>query len=410
MKFLRMAIQLALRSLKRNKMRSALTALGVVIGVGAVIAMIAVGQGASSTVQQQLASLGSKVLMVFPGATTAAGVRSGWGGASTLTRDDALAIRTEVPGVVGVAYFVRQVVQALSGNQNWSTLLYGAGPEFAAMRDWRLASGDFFTERDERLAARVCVIGQTVVENLFGSGQNPLGATVRVRGVPLQVIGVLEPKGQAMWGQDQDDLIVVPFSTAERRILGSPIPGTVHMILVKGATGAELGQLAQEIGNLLRQRHRIAPGEDNDFTVRSTAELTDAMRETSRTLTWLLGSVAAISLLVGGIGIMNTLLVSVTERTREIGIRLAVGAKGRHILAQFLVESMVLSLAGGLGGVVLGLAIAQLLAGLAHWPVVYSPLAVVGSLAFAAAVGVFFGLYPARRASRLDPVEALRYE
>ncbi len=410
MKFARMTLQLALRALSRNKMRSALTTIGIVFGVGAVVAMVSIGQGAAITVQQQISSLGSNVLMIYPGATTSGGARSGWGGASTLTEADARAIRVEVPGVEAVAYFDREIVQVVNGNQNWSTVVTGANPEFTVVRDWPVSVGRFYTQREEDTVAKVCVLGQTVVEKVFGLGQDPVGAIIRVKNVPLRVIGVLEERGQTMWGQDQDDVVLVPFSTAERRVLGSAILGIVDQIFVKGKARADLDQVSDDIAVLLRQRHHIAKGQEEDFTVRNTEEIANAFASTGRTMTWLLGSVAAISLLVGGIGIMNILLVSVAERTREIGIRRAVGAKARHILAQFLVESVVLSSAGGVGGVALGVLAAKGVAGLAHWPVVISPLAVGGALVFSGAIGLFFGIYPARQAARLDPISALRYE
>lgn len=410
MKLLRLSTLAALAALRRNKLRSVLTMLGVIIGVAAVIAMVSIGQGASSAVQEQIRSLGTNLLMVVPGATTAAGVRSGWGGVSTLTVADARAIERECPAVAAVAYLRRQVVQVLHAEQNWSTVLQGTNAAFASVRDWPVERGTFFSEREEEAGARVAVLGQTVVDQLFGPGQDPLGATIRVRNVPLTVIGILSRKGQTAWGQDQDDLVVVPFATAERRILGSQFLGTVDILFASAQAVADIPVAAEQIRQLLRERHRIPSGEEDDFTVRSLEDMARASESASRTMTRLLFAVASISLLVGGIGIMNILLVSVTERTREIGIRMAVGAKPRHILMQFLVEAVLLSGAGGLIGAGVGVAASFFVAHLAQWPTLLSPAAVAGALAFSGAVGIFFGYYPAWKASRLDPIAALRYE
>jgi putative ABC transport system permease protein len=405
-----MTVRTALRALRRNKLRSALTMLGIVIGVAAVIAMVSIGQGASSAVQQQIQSLGTNLLMVVPGATTAAGVRSGWGGVSTLTLADAGAIEEECPSVAGVSVIRRQVVQVISGDRNWSTVAQGATPSYAQVRNWGVSAGTFFGEPEERGAARVAVLGQTIVDQLFGAGEDPVGTEIRIKDVPFVVIGVLEAKGQTAWGQDQDDVIVIPFSTAERRVFGSEILGTVDLIFAATDSPARLAPATEEIEKLLRDRHRLRPGDDDDFTVRNLGDMARASEGTSEVMSMLLLAVASISLLVGGIGIMNILLVSVTERTREIGIRIAVGAKRRHILLQFLVESIVLAGVGGLAGVAVGILASQLVSSLAGWPTLLSPGAVAGSLLFSAAVGVFFGFYPARRAAGLDPIAALRYE
>jgi len=410
MKLLRMTFITALRALRRNKMRSVLTMLGIIIGVAAVIAMVSIGQGADYEIQKQIRSLGTNVLMVIPGATTAAGVRSGWGGVSNLTASDATALEKECPAIAGVSHFRRQVAQVVAGDLNWSTVVQGATPSFFKLREWRVVTGAAFTPRDEETAARVAVLGQTVVDNLFGAGQDPIGATIRVKNVPFRVIGVLEAKGQTAWGQDQDDLVLMPFFTAERRVLGTEFIGTVDMILVSAVSEARLEEATEQIGEVLRQRHRIQPGEDDDFTVRSLNDMAKASESASQIMTNLLLGVASISLLVGGIGIMNILLVSVTERTREIGIRMAVGAKGRHILLQFLVEAIVLSMVGGLAGALLGIVSAKLISYFAQWPTLLSATAVVGSFLFSGAVGIFFGFYPARKAARLDPIVALRYE
>ncbi len=410
MKLLRMTLRAAARALRRNKLRSVLTMLGIIIGVGAVIAMVSIGQGADAAVQEQIRSLGTDMLMVVPGATTATGVRSGWGGVSTLTVADAQAIKKECPAVKEVSYFKRAVVQVVAGDKNWSTAVQGAPPSFFRVRDWPVVSGNEFTDRDEEGAARVAILGQTPVDQLFGPGQDPVGSLIRIKNVPFRVIGVLEAKGQAMWGQDQDDVVLIPFSTAERRVLGTGFLGTVDTILASAQTSQLIGAASEQITALLRQRHRIQPAADPDFTVRNLEEFARASQTASQVMTNLLLSVAAISLLVGGIGIMNILLVSVTERTREIGVRMAVGAKGRHILLQFLVEATALSMAGGAVGAVLGIGAALLISRLAEWPTLVSPVAVAGAIVFSGAVGIFFGFYPARQAARLDPIQALRYE
>jgi putative ABC transport system permease protein len=405
-----MTFLVALGALRRNKLRAALTMLGIIIGVAAVIAMVSIGQGASAAVQAQIRSLGTNLLMVIPGATTAAGVRSGWGGVSTLTVSDARAIERECSAVAAVTYLRRQVVQVVHAEQNWSTVAQGTTVSFPVVREWGIARGRFFTEREEEAAARVAVLGQTVVDQLFGAGQDPLGATIRIRNVPFEVIGVLEAKGQTTWGQDQDDVVIVPFSTAERRLFGTQLFNFVDMIFASARSTADIPEAAQEIRALLRERHRIPAGEDDDFTVRSLDDMARASESASRVMTNLLFAVASISLIVGGIGIMNILLVSVTERTREIGLRMAVGAKARHILLQFLMEAIVLSVIGGCAGIVVGLIASVLVSSLGGWPTLLSPLAIVGALAFSAAVGIFFGYYPAWKASRLEPIAALRYE
>jgi putative ABC transport system permease protein len=410
MRLFAMTARTALRALRRNKLRSALTMLGVVIGVGAVIVMVSIGQGASQAVREQIQSLGTNLLMVVPGATTSAGVRSGSGGVSTLTLQDAKAIASECSAVSNVAWMKRQIAQVIQGELNWSTQIQGVSPGYFAVRDWPLESGAYFGNRDEETANRVALLGQTVVENLFAPGEDPVGATIRIKDVPFRVIGTLGRKGQTSWGQDQDDAIVIPFSTAERRVLGSEILGMVDMIFASAVRSEDVLLATDQITSLLRQRHRIDADGDLDFTVRNLNEMAMAQETASRVLALLLLLVASISLLVGGIGIMNILLVSVTERTREIGIRMAVGAKRRHILLQFLVESVVLAGVGGLLGVVLGIASAGAISALAGWPTLISGAAVVLALLFSAAVGVFFGFWPARRAAGLDPIAALRYE
>jgi putative ABC transport system permease protein len=381
-----------------------------VIGVGAVIVMVSIGQGASQAVREQIQSLGTNLLMVVPGATTSAGVRSGSGGVSTLTLQDAKAIATECSAVSSVAWIKRQIGQVVQGELNWSTQIQGVSPGYFSVRDWPVESGAVFGPRDEETANRVVLLGKTVAENLFGPGEDPVGATIRVKDVPFRVIGVLVRKGQTSWGQDQDDTVVMPFSTAERRVLGSEILGTVDMVFASATRAEDVEVATEQIASLLRQRHRIAPGADDDFTVRNLNEMALAQESASQVMATLLLCVALISLLVGGIGIMNILLVSVTERTREIGIRMAVGAKRRHILLQFLVEAVVLAGAGGVIGVLLGIAAAGAVSLLAGWPTLISGPAIVLALLFSATVGVFFGFWPARRAAGLDPIAALRYE
>src|SRR5262245_37718718 len=409
-KLLAMTIRVAMRSLRRNALRSILTMLGIIFGVGAVITMVAISQGADAFIQAQINSLGTNILMVLPGSTTSSGVRSGYGGAATLTVADAVAIPPGCPSVAAVAYLKRQNMQVVAGNQNWSTQIQGVSADYLQVRNWPLASGRFFSRQEEETAARVCILGKTVIKNLFPAGQDPIGAMIRIQNVPFHVIGQFSIKGQTGWGQDQDDTIVIPFSTAERKLIGSEILGLVNVIMVSARSADQTAQAEQEVQALLRARHRIPAGRDDDFNTRNMQDIAMASASASQVMTTLLASVASIALLVGGIGIMNILLVSVTERTREIGIRMAVGAKARHILLQFLVESMTLSMVGGLLGIGVGVGSAQLLASLANWPSLLSPTAIAGSFLFSGVVGVIFGYYPAYKASRLDPIEALRYE
>jgi len=410
MNLLWMTLVTALRALRRNKLRSALTMLGIIIGVAAVVTMVSIGRGADAAVQQQIKSLGDNLLMVVPGATTANGVRGGWGTVSTLVVADGNAVLKDCPAVANVTWMKRQLVQVIQGNENWSTSAQGATPAYFTVRNWPVASGRPFDMHDEAAAAPVAVLGQTVVDHLFAPGEDPLGATIRVKNVPFEVIGVLARKGQTSWGQDQDDVILMPFSTAERRVLGTMILGTVDMVWASTSTPDEIAEAEQQIRALLHERHRIPPGQEDDFTVRDLNEIAEASRSASQVMANLLLCVASVSLLVGGIGIMNIMLVSVTERTREVGIRLAVGARARQILLQFLVEATVLSLVGGAVGVVLGVVTTNVIARLAEWPTMLSPPAALGAFVVAGGIGIFFGFYPARRAARLDPIAALRYE
>jgi putative ABC transport system permease protein len=392
-----------------NKMRSALTMLGIIIGVGAVIAMIAVGSGAKASIAERIASMGSNMLIVMSGSSTSGGLRFGSGTVPTLTVDDAKAILSEIPSVKYVAPSLPGVAQVVYGNQNWSTSIQGTTPEMLDIREWPVASGRSFTQQDLDGATKVCLLGTTVVENLFG-GIDPVGQIVRIKNVPFTVIGVLDDKGQTSFGHDQDDTIFVPLTTAQKRLFGMQFPGMVRTITVQARGPEVMGEVEEEINAVLRQRHRIQPNQENDFSVRNLTEIMSTAQETASVMSLLLGAIASISLMVGGIGIMNIMLVSVTERTREIGIRIAVGAKGRDILLQFLIESLVLSLIGGMLGIAIGVAGTLVLSSLTQWPTLFSMQAILLAFLFSGSVGVFFGFYPAHKASMLNPIEALRYE
>jgi len=399
-------LKVAYRALTRNKMRSSLTMLGIIIGVGAVIAMVGIGQGAKRMIDSQISSLGDNLLTVFSGSHFHGGVRGGAGSATDLTADDAQAILDYCPAVAKVSPMVRTGAQVVAGNLNWATSIEGYGPDFISIRSWPLSSGSFFTEQDVRGATKVCVLGKTVVDELF-AGQDPVGEIVRINKLPFRVIGVLSSKGQNAFGRDQDDLVIVPYTTAQKKIMGIT---HIQSIMVSAKDRTMMDAAEQQITALLRQRHKIMPGQDDDFTVRSQLDIASVAGSTSGVMTILLGAIASVSLIVGGIGIMNIMLVSVTERTREIGLRMAVGAKGRDILVQFLVEAVVLCLSGGIIGILLGAGSSEVISGVLHWPVYISIPAVALAFFFAAFVGIFFGFYPARKASLLDPIEALRYE
>ncbi len=432
---MKMSLVTAMAALTCNKLRAALTMLGVFLGVAALIAMMGVGAGADQAVRKQIASLGTSLMVVLPGASTANGVRAGNSSASTLTVADADALGREDADVAHVSYIDRQVAQAQIGHQNWSTAIQGVTPAYLQIVNWHVAAGRALTREDGESSAMVCMIGQTVYRKLFGAGEDPIGATLLVRGKPLRIVGLLASRGQSSFGTDQDDVVLVPFETAERRVIGvatplqapSPITerypqaanpfglqpkltGMVNLVLVSARSPERLGDAMHEVAATLERRHLIRPGQPDDLSVRNLSEIAATAKNTSRAIALLLAILASIALLVGGIGIMNILLVSVTERTREIGIRMALGARRSHVLLQFLVEAALLSCVGGAAGLVVGIAASVSIARLAGWPIEFSPLAILGSVAFSALIGIFFGFYPARRAARLDPIDALRFE
>lgn len=430
-----MIVMAAMQALARNRMRSALTMLGVFIGVAALIAMVAVGQGANVAVRKQIESLGTNLLVVLPGAITLGGLRGGTGSASTLTVADAEALRREAPAVGGVSYLIRQMGQVRYANQNWTTNIQGVSPDYPPATNWQIAAGRGITPADDNTAALVAVLGRTVVRQLFGTSENPVGALIQVRNVPLRVIGVLAPKGQTPFGTDQDDVLMVPFTTAERKVLGVAAPsqqqpplnwvyppppnpynlqrrliGYVNLIYVQARGPDQIQAAIRQVTEILERRHRVSPGDVNEFSVRNLSQIAETAESSSRILALLLAAVASISLVVGGIGIMNILLVSVTERTREIGLRMAIGARRLHVLLQFLAEAVIISLTGGIAGIVMGIAFTAMVSLATGWPTPISPAAIIGGFAFSAAVGIFFGYYPARKAAHLNPIEALRFE
>ena len=410
MSFLWLTIFSALRVLRRNPLRAGLTMLGIIIGIGAVVAMVSLGQGATASVQAEISSLGTNVLIIVPGATTVGGVRGGLGSVSTLTVNDAEDIEKKVTNVTMAIYGTRSVLQVIHENKNWSTVVLGTNPEFTDIRSWPVAQGDFFTQSDMDSAAKVVVLGKTAAQNLYETGEDVVGSEIRIRNVPLRVIGILAPKGQSITGQDQDDLVILPFSTAERKVLGTKFLGTVGVILVATQTRQDIPAVVDDIKDLLRTRHHIHPSDEDDFTIRTMEDIAKTIAGTSRTMMLMLMSIASISLIVGGIGIMNILLVSVTERTREIGLRMAIGAKRRHILLQFLIEAIIMTVIGGVLGVAAGIGGARLLTVMVGWPTIISLQAIGAAFLFSVAVGLFFGLYPANKASKLNPIEALHYE
>jgi len=404
-----MSLRIAIRALKVNKMRALLTMLGIIIGIAAVIAMVAIGSGASKVISDQIASIGSNLLLVLPGSTTSGGLRSGWGGTPTLTYDDARAIKNECPSVAEVAPTVRGTAQVVYGNQNWSTIVMGTTPEMLVIREWPLQEGRNFMVSDIDGATKTCLIGQTVADNLFGD-VNPLGRIIRIKKIPFVIVGILDRKGQSAQGTDQDDIIFIPLLTAQRKVFGTQFPNTVGAIMVQAKSADVLKKAEEEVNELLNQRHRIGPTKEADFMVRNLSELMEVAEQSSKVMSLLLGSVASISLVVGGIGIMNIMLVSVTERTREIGIRMAIGAKERDILFQFLTEAVLLTTMGGIVGMALGIGSALTVSKLVGWPTLISFHTIAIAVLFSAGVGVFFGFYPAKKAASLNPIDALRYE
>jgi putative ABC transport system permease protein len=403
-----MIIRVAFRALQRNKMRAALTMLGIIIGVSAVVAMVSIGQGAQAAVAAQIDSIGTNLLFVSAGAQNVGGVRSGTGdtGTNTLTVEDLDAIKREVPSVSMVTPTVNSRGQLVAGNMNWNTSIQGVSEQYPEVRKWMVQSGEFFTESDVRTAGRVLVIGQTIADNLFAGG-DPIGQTVRVQNLPFRVIGVMVRKGQDQQGRDQDDIAFTPYTTVQKKILGSP---RLQIAYVSAVSPDATYTAQQQITELLRQRHKLNANDPDDFTVRNMSDIAQAANETNSTMTMLLACIAGVSLLVGGIGIMNIMLVSVTERTREIGIRMAIGARSSAVKSQFLIESIVLSLMGGTVGILLGVGVSLAIPKMLGWPTLISTMAIVGSVVFSIAVGVFFGYYPARKAAALDPIDALRYE
>lgn len=401
--------QIALRALWVNKMRSFLTMLGIIIGVGAVITMLAVGTGASQKISEQIASVGSNLIIVIPGSITQGGIRMGGGSTSTLTKDDAEAIEKECSAVGAVAPILNSSAQVIYGNQNWSTGIYGTSPGILDVKDCGLVAGRNFVDQEVRSAAKVCLLGQTVVDNLFG-GIDPVGQIIRIKKVPFTVIGILETKGQSIIGQDQDDAIYIPLTTAQKKIVGRSVPGVVRSIMVKARSAEDLSLAEKQVTELLRQRHRSGQNKEDDFTVRNLTQMMQMAEQAAKVMTILLGAIASISLLIGGIGIMNIMLVSVTERTREIGIRMAIGAKTWDIRVQFIIEALTLSMIGGIFGIILGVSGSAVLSAVAGWPTVVSPSSIIMAFGFSGLVGIFFGFYPAYKASLLNPIDALRYE
>jgi putative ABC transport system permease protein len=402
-------LKIALRALRTNKMRSFLTMLGIIIGISAVIAMMAVGSGASYVISQQIASIGSNIILILPGSTTSGGLRTGSGGAQTLVADDVKAIMNECPSVEMAAPTTRNAALVVYGNMNWSTIVMGSTPELFGIREWGVVSGRGIEQQDVDSALKVCVIGQTVADNLFGSS-DPIGKIIRIKKIPFTVIGVLDRKGQSPQGQDQDDSIFVPIKTAQRNLVRTQNPNSVGAIMVKARSEALLGKAEEEIKALLNQRHRITNSKEPDYSTRNLSEILAVAEQSSKAMSLLLGAVASISLIVGGIGIMNIMLVSVTERTREIGVRMAIGARKNDILLQFLTEAVLLTMIGGVTGIILGSAGAMIVSHLLSWPTLISVESIVLAFLFSAVVGIFFGFYPARKAALLNPIDALRYE
>ncbi len=403
------SLKISIRALWVNKMRSGLTLLGIIIGVGAVITMLAVGTGARAQISAQIASMGSNLLIVAPGSLTSGGRRMGAGTQSTLTMKDAEAILNECPSVSDVAPILSGAAQVVYRQQNWSTGITGTTPGMLNVRNWTLSEGNPFTDQDVKRATKTCLLGQTVVDNLFG-GNDPVGQIIRIKDVPFTVVGVLSPKGQDAGGHDQDDVVYIPITTAQGKLFGTPFPGMVRMIFVKAKSTTDVNTALEQITEVLKRRHHINSREENDFIVRNLTQFMQAAEQSSRVMSLLLGAVASVSLIVGGIGIMNIMLVSVTERTREIGIRMAVGAKVWDIRLQFIIEAVVLSLLGGIAGIIFGVTGSKLISILVGWSTIVSPVSIVVAFVFSGIIGIFFGFYPAYKASLLNPIDALHYE
>jgi putative ABC transport system permease protein len=399
-------LRIAFDALIRNKMRSLLTMLGIIIGVGAVIAMVAIGQGAQAEVEAQISSLGTNVLMLFPGSQSRGGVHTGAGTGMALTEEDGEAVRTQCPAVAYITPMLSTGGQIIKGNMNWGTRIYGGSPDYFSIRDWQIDQGGFFTDQDVRAATKVCLIGRTIVEQLFPN-EDPIDQTVRIRNIPFRVVGTLMPKGQNTMGQDQDDQVIVPYTTVVKRLMGHS-----HSwgYLIGARSKTDIDNAVSQISDLLRVRHKLGPMDENDFTIRSQTDIAQARNEASSTMSMLLASIAAVSLVVGGIGIMNIMLVSVTERTREIGVRMSIGARRMDILTQFLLEAIVMSLLGGAIGILLGVGGSTLITAIAGWTTFISTGSIILSVVFSMLVGIFFGYYPARKAASLNPIDALRYE
>jgi putative ABC transport system permease protein len=398
--------RIAFDALLRNKMRSLLTMLGIIIGVVAVIAVIAIGQGAQAQVDAQISTLGTNVLLIFPGSMTSGAVRGGAGTGTALTEDDGDAIKEQCPAVAFISPLLRSGAQAVYGDLNWGTSMQGGSPDYFSIRDWRIDQGEFFVDADVRGATKVCVLGQTVAQQLF-SDEDPIGKTIRIRNIPFRVVCTLKPKGQNMMGQDQDDIILVPYTTLQKRMVGNT---RSWGFTASARSKSEIVDAQQQITELLRARHKLSPAEDNDFTVRTQTEIAQASADASNTMNMLLITIASVSLIVGGIGIMNIMLVSVTERTREIGVRMSIGARKSDILVQFLMEAIVMSMLGGAIGIALGVSGSNIISKFAGWPTFVSTNSILLAVFFSMTVGIFFGFYPARKASQLSPMEALRYE
>jgi putative ABC transport system permease protein len=401
-----MAFRIALRALGRNKLRSILTMLGIIIGVGSVIAMVAIGEGAKALVRQQIASLGTNLLIILPGTVNVGGARTGSGGRQNLVAADAGAIMNEIPVVTAASPVLRQTQQVIGGEQNWSTSVQGVAPEYQQIRDWQVEEGRFINEPDVESAAKVALIGQTVAYNLFGE-EDPIDNIIRIKKIPFRIVGVLGGKGQSGMGNDQDDVVMIPYTTMMKRIMGVTY---IQQIVVAAKSADLTGEAKNQITLLLRERHKLRPDMDDDFNIRNLSDIAEAASNSATVMAVLLGSIASVSLLVGGIGIMNIMLVSVTERTREIGIRMAVGARSRDILLQFIVEAVVMAAIGGALGVLIGIGSSSIIHRVMEWPVLVRPDIAVIALLVSGGVGIFFGFYPAQKAAHLDPIEALRYE